>query len=998
MKRATIKRAVFRLISVAVSICLLSPSALGISVDGSMIMAGHAETPAFLQVEVPESLARIDEMYEAPPSVQSKLVLHIQTIHGNYETQMKIKKLLEYLHDTYGFKLLLLEGASDKLNAKNIQVFPDEENNRNLAELLAQKGELTGGELFYLEHQDTAEAVGIENPQLYRKNYELYREIKDHEGDLNRFLTLMNSRLMTLNSRTFSPDLRRVLSEWQKFSAGHREFLPFVNGLGKDAKKYLDIDLESIFAQVQWPQLTRLLVIQSMEKELNPARAKTETAELISFLESKQIDPELIDGIKQLGKRKISMARVTANDPRIQYLPRYLLERLVDTAGPLGFRFQDYPAFSVHAGYLILQSEIQSSLLFEEIEKLFDSLLNTLAVTQVEKDLLELYRDGELLSDLFHLELTRKKWERAVYRRDWLNPQAMMRRLENVQFSGAAGEKQSVAGFRSKSIQNYFMTAFRFYDFARARENAFYESMIREMDSRQLDKAILITGGFHTDGISEMFREGGINYGILSPVVSGTPDTGHYASIMSGKQQTLFDLATLEIPLLLGRLAMDGLNASRAKSIFGEIVKVAQTISPEERRAVFENINELGLGGLFNGSVVEVEAGSDQWRILFSLLESYLLGFHAGKPTLKKMLGAQVLKNMGGVTASTPRVAVTAGEIPGTANELPRNRSRVDGLVEQLRQTALPAGAKPEQPGEIGSTAVLEKLNIPPEQAGVTFPKMRLSESTVQGPGSYMVFRLAGGIAAPGSGVDGISQQITKTGIGQGNVVAGLEAMLEKDSRLELLGALLSVMDTIPSDEEIRGLGFLLRQNVGEQMRILVVMDHLSQEDVNRASNAVRSVQAMRDAKGNEIGKRLDIQFVQLPDVREATIMKQLSRTVRSLANDLHQALRAVDSKITIGDYLVIVMDEGIELRIDRDLIAGLPVVSSVSRDYAAGKNYISMKLSQVNGKVADLLKENIGEGILRGKRPGEYLITDASIASLLSLVQAVRELVAASA
>ena len=43
----------------------------------------------------------------------------------------------------------------------------------------------------------------------------------------------------------------------------------------------------------------------------------------------------------------------------------------------------------------------------------------------------------------------------------------------------------------------------------------FYQKIEKELE--HTDRAILMTGGFHTDGMKQIFREKEISYGILTP-------------------------------------------------------------------------------------------------------------------------------------------------------------------------------------------------------------------------------------------------------------------------------------------------------------------------------------------------------------------------------------------------------------------------------------------------------------------------------------------------
>src|SRR3989338_1215328 len=539
---------------------LVSNSAWGLPVSGISLMPSK-ETPGFLQIEIPPELASIEEVYEAPPKADPRLILHIQNLHGNESAQTQIKKLLGYLYEKYGFKMLFVEGAVEELNPSYLRLFPDKERNIKLAEALVKQGELTGVEFYLVDGPKDVRAIGIEKAELYRANYEAFRKVYGAKPETDRFLGDVDGKLEMLSSRIFPAETRRILSEWKKFEAGHREFLPFAKRLAQDSKRVLGLDLESLFAQVEWPQITRLLVIQAMEKEMNREAAMAERARLISFLKAKGIPEEIMAAIEKLGERKITVSR--KDDPRekLENLPRYLFERLVEEAGPKGFYFHDYPAFSLWAGHLILESELDSKSLFDEIHRIFEKILLELAATEPQKNLLELYQDSDLLRKLYSLEVSRKEWQRVLYRREWIEPKIMGERLgkmgkgfQNLNTVIASPPRLSAGAAISEPsstiLSQIFSTALEFYDFARKREDVFYETIEREMNKNKTEKAVLVTGGFHTDGIMEKLREREINYSVLMPRITGDLGNENYVSAMLENRKTMFNLATLEKILL----------------------------------------------------------------------------------------------------------------------------------------------------------------------------------------------------------------------------------------------------------------------------------------------------------------------------------------------------------------------------------------------------------------------------------------------------------------
>jgi hypothetical protein len=600
-----------RTISVITLLCFVFNSAAWGLPEGGISMLSKWETPSFLQIEIPEDLASVEDMYEAPAQSDPKLILHVQNLHGNYEAQVQIKKLIEYLNQQYGFKLLFAEGAVEKLNADYLKLFADEDRNLRLADYLTKQGELTGLEYYLMNSPKDVAAIGIEKSELYRKNYEAFKLVYGNKHKSDQFLAQYDQRLEKIASRIFSPDARRLLSEWKKFESGHRDFLPYVRNLADDAQKILGLDLESLFAQVEWPQVTRLLVLQSMEPDLDREAAEKDRARLIQFLKDQKISREIIDAVGKLDQKRIVMSRLDSKSRKLEDLPRYLFERLVEEAAPKGFYFHDYPAFSLWAGHLILQSEIDSKNLFAEIEKIFEKILNEVTTKQNEKDLLELYRDAQLLRKLLHLELTRKEWDRVQYRKDWMTLGAMVRRLKAINKEGSIIlDKQRASSMergvksvthsqlpaRRSTLSQTLATAYSFYDFARQREAVFYETIEKEMAAKKTDKAILVTGGFHTDGLMDIFRSEQINYAVLMPRLTGSDlNNSDYISGMLENKPTIFDLGTIEVvnalQSALSRGDMGAGSFSEVKSRLEAFIKLAQFSSAEQAVAAFNHFN-----------------------------------------------------------------------------------------------------------------------------------------------------------------------------------------------------------------------------------------------------------------------------------------------------------------------------------------------------------------------------------------------------------------------
>ena len=124
------------------------------------------ETPQLIQIDIPAELASVEEFWEAPARPNPKMILQIQNAHTNYEAQSKIRDLMSYLNQNYGFKTIFVEGASEELNPDYLKLFPDAETNKKLWDELAKRGQITGADWCLLNDEKSgAKGVGIEKAE-----------------------------------------------------------------------------------------------------------------------------------------------------------------------------------------------------------------------------------------------------------------------------------------------------------------------------------------------------------------------------------------------------------------------------------------------------------------------------------------------------------------------------------------------------------------------------------------------------------------------------------------------------------------------------------------------------------------------------------------------------------------------------------------------------------------------------------------------------------------
>ncbi|GEM_PF-2974845 len=514
-----IKSIGFRIVAIAVAVSLPFTEVSAYALETS--------TPARLSthITIPNELGTIDKKQQGEKG-GDRIVIHIQDAHGQLGAQQNIQKLLDYLARQYGFKTVFLEGGlKGTISPHLLRFFQDEELNEKIASRLLEKGEIGGPEVFLLKSQGKVKAYGVEESGLYKDNLSSFRKVYSGKTISHLFLQKLEAKINLVASHLSSPTLQKFLKDWLLYQNDKKDMLSHLNMLGQYAQEILRLDLTDPRHQERYPQLVRYFKLKEMETGIQAAlktnRLEKEKDELLRWAQEKKINPDLALRMKAVLTERGEAD--TFEDLRI------FVEHFYEEVHAFNFTFDRYPNVCLYLGSLILRQELESLDLFEETDAVTRALLAALAKTEKEKMLIEIIRDLRLLTKLFSLELSRSEWREVSLRRSAVSPDAFQSRLF------AITEKKIETRFRfPPALDLVFREALRFYELAEARDLSISESIIQTLDEQDIQKAILITGGFHTEGIEKFL--GNHNIGLLEI----TPKMGTLQTRSAYLKQMLF--------------------------------------------------------------------------------------------------------------------------------------------------------------------------------------------------------------------------------------------------------------------------------------------------------------------------------------------------------------------------------------------------------------------------------------------------------------------------
>src|SRR3989338_4758957 len=234
----------------------------------------------FSAFSIPEEFGAIEDVFmpenQSVPAGDQPFVIYIKDAHANPEAQGKIKLILEFLNQTYGISLISVEGAVGELQPGLFNFFPEYPDvNFSMIKDLAQKGELTGCDLFALEAPKDVVFLGGEDSVLYRKSLLDFRKILSAQNEIKKLNIPIKRTIAQLEGFYIYGDLKKFLDLVDRYESGREELFPYLREMLKWGRKTLKSDLNNKGAEPSFPNLVRfkrLYTTQAVDQLQTPPR------------------------------------------------------------------------------------------------------------------------------------------------------------------------------------------------------------------------------------------------------------------------------------------------------------------------------------------------------------------------------------------------------------------------------------------------------------------------------------------------------------------------------------------------------------------------------------------------------------------------------------------------------------------------------------------------------------------------------------------------------
>ncbi|MFH1798691.1 MAG: tetratricopeptide repeat protein [Candidatus Omnitrophota bacterium] len=454
-----------------------------------------------------------------------KLIINIKDIHDNYGTQKSIVDVLDNLLVNYDVRFVGIEGSEGYIDTSVISAFEDEEAKRIGADYLMREGKISAGEFFAALSKTPVKLYGIDDSQLYLKNYYAFLSLLEKKEENLKEINSLREALYALEDYVFSEDLKLL----------NRNSVLNGNNGTRFTKRWdfvKVIGLKHGIATEDCQNITALEQAVQAEKTIDYIAVNTERDELLNLL---------TDRVGRNTLEELVLKSLSFKLGKISKSQFYTYLLILAKAEGLAHHYLNLEKF---CDYVTLYESIDIAQLMDEIDNYECRIREKLYRNEEEKTLTDLLKKTEILHDLYNIRLTSGQLKYLMTNIGEFSETLFYKFLDESHKKYSLSFPDSLSfprkypdGHRRESIVifNTLPNAITFYKAATERNQKMVENTIEQMRKENVDVAAVVTGGFHTRGITDILKSDNVSYLILLPRFNTKTGKRPYVTILTNK-------------------------------------------------------------------------------------------------------------------------------------------------------------------------------------------------------------------------------------------------------------------------------------------------------------------------------------------------------------------------------------------------------------------------------------------------------------------------------
>ncbi|MDP3730053.1 MAG: hypothetical protein Q8R14_00820 [Candidatus Omnitrophota bacterium] len=476
---------------------------------------------------LPRELGTIQESNEVPGS--DKTVIHIQDAHCNYAAQTAISGILDYVTTEYGVSAVNCEGGAESYDLSPFTDIPEKGIRKKTADFFVREGVVSAAEYYAVNNPEKVKLWGVEDADLYIKDLKIYRDSLSHKDEIDRYLKSIGYMLDNLKRHIYPEDLSELDSYYTRYKDDKIGFKEYITYLLMAAGKRL-IDVKS------YSNIYLLSQTLDQEDKINFKKANNEKDEVVDKLKKVLSKNELKELITKVGELKIE---------RISQADFYAY--LVKKTKSIKLDLNGYSELQKYIIYISLYSAIDRTKIMQEMESLEDKIKDTLYENDTQRELGILSKNLAIEKNFFNISLTREDY---TYYKERASSFAVSNYVKFIDARAPLYKIRSTLDSNIGMLDVYREKMEGFYECSLERDKAFIKNI--KFTDHGRPSSIIITGGFHTQNLRELFNKEKVSYVSIMPKFTNPPGyKSPYMKRLAGQRTALENVIDTAIPAVL---------------------------------------------------------------------------------------------------------------------------------------------------------------------------------------------------------------------------------------------------------------------------------------------------------------------------------------------------------------------------------------------------------------------------------------------------------------
>ncbi|MGH7197488.1 MAG: hypothetical protein ACREH5_01945, partial [Candidatus Omnitrophota bacterium] len=463
--------------------------------------------PSLVNFQLPQSVAIVEGTWRAEgsdPSGTRTLIL-LRDAHTNESAQLNTAKALDLLLQKEKIKYVFLEAGTGNDSLSYLRQDAPLAKREAIAKSFVKRGELSGGEYLDLTSDHEFVLWGVEDKKLYWESLEVYKSVAAKREAFREYLKKVEAAVQTIKPKLFNPALHSLDSKREAYLNEKIPLMDYMDALFNEASRF-----ETPLSY--FPHLQSLKNLKEKESLIDFAKANEEQVKLV-------------------GESGITPLKLSGGDhPEKEGFYALLEDVIARSAEGATKQSPAYPELTKYIAYLKEAQRIDPEKLLDEQKTLEEQIFARLIRAGDER---ELHRSSEtlrFLKKLFDLTLTPSEYE------DYRKHSAGFGITEMTGFLNSkimdVKDHYERVVFLKGGYEDYLKKAERFYELTRERDSAFVRNVLQKMEAEGENKAVLVTGGYHTPNLKTLLKASNVSYVSVRPQVYHETNRKRYEKIL----------------------------------------------------------------------------------------------------------------------------------------------------------------------------------------------------------------------------------------------------------------------------------------------------------------------------------------------------------------------------------------------------------------------------------------------------------------------------------